>query len=218
VAVKLAFAAWTQLRSALRVPSLRPRRGWFRSCACVCCAGCGVGAFLGAVSMIAAVLTAVTGTAGPAVPPITCPGITVSQGFGDTPWEHPHTGIDIVCPRATPVVAIAGGVFQQFHDAGTPCAFFPGLRGGFGTYGLLIEADGVEVLYGHLDGFVAADGQTVAAGTVLGLEGSTGCSTGDHLHFEVRVAGRAVNPCGFLPAGYPDVHQTNGRCWGAAKP
>lgn len=151
-------------------------------------------------------------------PPMQCADLQVSQGFGDTPYEHPHTGIDIVCPGGTPVVAIASGVFHQRTGAPWACAFPTGARGGLGTYGELDVGDS-QILYGHLQGFALPDGTPVTVGTVLGFEGTSGCSTGFHLHFEVHVAGRVTNPCPFLPQGYPAAHDTTGaRCWGAAPP
>lgn len=150
--------------------------------------------------------------------PIACTGLQVSQGYGDTPYEHPHTGIDLVCPAGTPVVALVGGVFHQRSGGDVPCAFPPGARGGLGMFGEL-DAGDVAYVYGHLEGFGFTDNAVVAPGTVIGFEGSSGCSTGFHLHFEVRVAGRVTNPCPFLPQGYPAVHDAAGvRCWGSAPP
>lgn len=150
--------------------------------------------------------------------PMACPGLQVSQGYGDTPYEHPHTGVDIVCPAGTPVTAIVAGVFRQRQGAPIACLFPAGARGGLGTYGELDSGE-TAVLYGHLDGFAVADGMPVTAGTTLGYEGTSGCSTGFHLHFEVHVAGRVTNPCPFLPQGYPVAHDPgDGRCWGSAPP
>ena len=150
--------------------------------------------------------------------PMNCPSLYVSQGFGDTPWEHPHTGIDIVCPPATMVVAVADGVFHRNHGAPIACPYPPGRTGGLGTYGVL-DAGGRTYLYGHLSAYAAPDGASVVVGQPLGFEGMTGCATGDHLHFEVLVSGKPVNPCPLLPAGYPDPHDSSGlRCWGSALP
>ncbi len=150
--------------------------------------------------------------------PMNCPGLSVSQGFGDTPWEHPHTGIDIVCPPDTLVVAVVAGVFHRDHNAPSPCVFPVGRTGGLGTFGEL-DAGGDTFVYGHLGGFVAADGARVAAGQPLGFEGATGCATGPHLHFEVISGGRPVDPCPLLPAGYPAAHDPSGlRCWGSVPP
>ena len=161
---------------------------------------------------------AAPGSAGDLVAPLMCPGLQVSQGFGDTPFEHPHTGIDLVCPAGTPVRAVIGGIFYAEDGGAVPCVFPSGARGGLGHYGE-IDANGVEYLYGHLQSFAVPSGTPVPAGTVIGFEGSSGCSTGFHLHFEVRVRARAINPCSFLPQGYPATHESAAnRCWGSAPP
>jgi murein DD-endopeptidase MepM/ murein hydrolase activator NlpD len=147
-----------------------------------------------------------------------CASLTVSQGFGDTRWEHPHRGIDIVCPPRTRVLSVAAGIFRRYTDLSSACLFVPGRTGGYGIYGIVTAADGTQFLYGHLDGYALADLARVQPGTVLGFEGSSGCSSGPHLHFEVRRRGRAVNPCGYLPPGYPFTHDALGRCWGSAEP
>lgn len=176
-------------------------------------------AFVAAVAPLAGVQADVLTTSSSAsLAPIACNGLQVSQGYGDTPYEHPHTGIDLVCPAGTPVVAVVSGVFHRRWGGGVPCAFPPGAAGGLGMYGE-VDAGEVEYLYGHLEGFGSDDSAAVAPGTVIGFEGSSGCSTGFHLHFEVRVAGRLTNPCPFLPQGYPAVHDAAGvRCWGTAPP
>lgn len=159
----------------------------------------------------------VQGAAGSMVP-IACPDLAPSQGYGDTPYEHPHTGIDLLCPGDTPVAAISTGVVHQRHGPGVACLFPPGASGGLGTYAEVDSGD-VAYLYGHLDRFALADGTPVVPGTIIGYEGTSGCSTGFHLHFEVRVSGRATNPCPFLPPGYPSAHDAAGnRCWGLASP
>ena len=150
--------------------------------------------------------------------PMNCPRLYVSQGFGNTPWEHPHTGIDIVCPPATMVVAVAAGVFHRARGAPIACSYPKDRTGGLGAYGVL-DAGRRTYLYGHLEAFVAPDGADVTVGQPLGFEGASGCATGDHLHFEVLENGKPVNPCPFLPAGYPDPRDPTGsRCWGMAPP
>jgi murein DD-endopeptidase MepM/ murein hydrolase activator NlpD len=150
--------------------------------------------------------------------PMKCPKLYVSQGYGNTPWEHPHTGIDIVCPPDTLVIAVAAGVFHRAHGSPVACLYPSGRTGGLGTYGVL-DAGGTTFLYGHLDAYIATDGADVTIGQPLGFEGDSGCATGDHLHFEVLEGGRPVDPCPELPAGYPDPHDPTGlRCWGSAPP
>lgn len=213
-----------------------------RSCCLTTCAGCaactlvaGIVALAAGTALVAATASLVgdVGTSGceraadrtcarvaeaRVGVPMYCRGLSVTQGFGNTPWEHPHTGIDIVCPPDTLVVAVAAGVFHREHGASEPCLFPIGRTGGLGTYGEL-DAGGQTFVYGHLDGFVASDGALVAAGQPLGFEGATGCATGPHLHFEVISGGRPVDPCPLLPAGYPAAHDPSGlRCWGSVPP
>jgi len=73
-----------------------------------------------------------------------------------------------------------------------------------GGYGNLIEIDhgaGIQTRYGHLSQRIAQAGQMVRRGDLIGLMGSTGRSTGSHLHYEVRVAGQAIDPISFVPGG-----------------
>jgi murein DD-endopeptidase MepM/ murein hydrolase activator NlpD len=73
-----------------------------------------------------------------------------------------------------------------------------------GGYGNLIEIEhggGVATRYGHLSGYAVAPGERVEAGEVVGYAGSTGRSTGSHLHYETRINGEPVNPLRFLEAG-----------------
>jgi murein DD-endopeptidase MepM/ murein hydrolase activator NlpD len=140
----------------------------------------------------------------------------VSQGFGCTavaveppppsPYYCPpdaahaadlrfHTGIDLAATYGTPVFAVAAGTVQVVESST-----------GFGIHILLTPpvSAGKQVvyLYGHLSGVAVADGVVVKAGQPLGSVGSTGNSTGPHLHFEVEVGGVPVNPCSIFPTGY----------------
>jgi len=112
----------------------------------------------------------------------------LTSGFGER-W-HPvhggyrfHAGVDLAAPTGSPLAATSDGVV---------------IRAGYaGGYGLLVAIDhggGIETRYGHLSGLNVAVGQGVKAGQVIGFVGSTGESTGPHVHYEVRVNGRAVNP------------------------
>lgn len=217
-------------RRALVNAALSRRSGGRRTAGCGCAAVAACALAMASIALLASFVTVTTpldasqlpdereGSRGVDVVPMTCPGFQVSQGYGDTPYEHPHTGVDLVCPAGTPVAAVADGVFHQRQGGSVPCVFPAGARGGLGTYGELDVGD-VQFLYGHLEAFAVADGTAIPAGTVLGFEGTSGCSTGFHLHFEVHVAGRLTNPCPFLPQGYPAAHDPAGaRCWGAAPP
>ncbi len=99
-----------------------------------------------------------------------------------------HMGIDLSGPVGTPIYATADGVIS---DAGWNS----------GGYGNLIKVDhgrGVETRYAHLSKILVASGQRVKRGQMIGKMGSTGRSTGSHLHYEVRIEGRAVNPIPFM--------------------
>ena len=125
----------------------------------------------------------------------------ISQGFGcnsywfeqyepSCPYPHRiHTGIDIAGSYGTPVIAADTGVVY----------FYPGTYG-YGNYIVMIHGNGYSTLYGHLSRFNSSmgNGAIVARGDLIGYEGSTGNSTGPHLHFEIRVANVWKNPCLWL--------------------
>lgn len=125
------------------------------------------------------------------------PGAVLTQPFGPTtlPFEPPyagfahfHTGIDVSTAEGTPVHAAAAGVvvLAGFN------------AGGYGNFVVLAHAGGLDTLYGHLDSILVRQGQAVARDQPIGTEGSTGNSTGAHLHFEVRRGGRPVDPAPYL--------------------
>jgi murein DD-endopeptidase MepM/ murein hydrolase activator NlpD len=103
------------------------------------------------------------------------------------PSKHLHSGIDIAEPYGTPVMAADNGVASLY---GTCC--------GYGNYVILTHGNGYSTLYGHLSGFNVRNGQLVVRGQVIAFEGSTGNSTGPHLHFEVRYNDNYVDPCNYL--------------------
>ena len=99
-----------------------------------------------------------------------------------------HPGLDMAAPMGTPVYATADGLVERAERT-------------FGGYGNLIEiahGKGIETRYGHLSQILVHPSQRIHRGDLIALMGSTGRSTGSHLHYEVRIDGRAVNPMPFL--------------------
>ncbi|NLT24125.1 MAG: M23 family metallopeptidase [Syntrophorhabdus sp.] len=99
--------------------------------------------------------------------------------------HRPHRGIDYVAATGTPVSALGDGVVS-----------FSGRRGGYGKLVIIRHRNGYSTWYGHLSSVAKGirNGSRVEQGDIIGRVGSTGLATGPHLHFEMRVAGRAVNP------------------------
>ena len=131
----------------------------------------------------------------------------ITQGFGCTsyPFEpydptcpslHFHSGIDIATDYGTPVHAADGGIVHNFTMG---CSWGGGLCG-YGRYVVIVHAGGFTTLYGHLSSWAVGDGTQVDKDTVIGYEGSTGNSTGPHVHFEIDLAGMPVDPLAYLPA------------------
>ena len=98
-----------------------------------------------------------------------------------------HTGIDISSPMGTPVIAPADGV-----------VIATSFVNGYGRTIIVDHGYGLSTLYGHLSGFAVAERETVHRGDVLGFVGSSGRSTGSHLHYEVRIHNTPVNPHKYL--------------------
>ncbi|HEX6349337.1 MAG TPA: peptidoglycan DD-metalloendopeptidase family protein [Candidatus Dormibacteraeota bacterium] len=124
-------------------------------------------------------------------------GAVLTQPFGPTDlwfepplgqYAHFHTGVDLAAPDGTPVVAAADGIVVAVGST----------VGGYGNYVILAHGGGLQTLYGHLDRSTVALGQYVTVGTPIGYEGSTGFSTGPHLHFEVRLNEAVVDPALYI--------------------
>ena len=123
---------------------------------------------------------------------------TITQPFGPTnvtleppfgPYKHFHTGIDIAAPLAAPVMAAADGLVVAVGHSNV----------GYGNFVVIAHGGGVATLYGHLlQTDVKVDDRAVR-GQLIGLEGSTGFSTGPHVHFELRVNDQVVDPMPYLP-------------------
>ena len=98
-----------------------------------------------------------------------------------------HTGLDIAAPAGTPIKAAASGTVT-----------FAGYSGGYGYVVKVNNGNGVQTYYGHCSRLYVSAGEKIEAGEVIAAVGSTGNSTGNHLHFEVRVNGSVVNPQNYL--------------------
>lgn len=115
----------------------------------------------------------------------------ITSGFG--PRVHPvtgeyrmHEGVDIAAPTGTPVVAAAAGT-----------VVYAGAAGGYGLLVIVDHGGGLTTRYGHLSRIAVGPGDPLTGGAAIGAVGSTGLSTGPHLHFEVRVDGVAQDPLAF---------------------
>jgi murein DD-endopeptidase MepM/ murein hydrolase activator NlpD len=116
----------------------------------------------------------------------------VSSRFGPrvhpvTGQRHQHSGVDFAAPAGTPVRAAAAGRVT-----------FAGTRGAYGNLVIVAHPDGTETWYAHQRDLAVRAGQEVASGSVLGTVGSTGRSTGPHLHLELRRGGVPVDPLPLL--------------------
>ena len=130
------------------------------------------------------------------------PQAHISQPFGPSSfwfeppyggYPHFHTGIDMVEPFGSPVYAADDGVVALVGSSSS----------GYGNYVVIAHSGGLDTLYGHLSTALVKLGDRVAQGQPVGLEGSSGNSTGAHLHFELRINQRPVDPTPYLPPGAP---------------
>lgn len=106
-------------------------------------------------------------------------------------WGTNHYGVDLAVPTGTQVAAAADGVVIQ-----------SGWNGGYGISVYVDHGNGIITRYGHLSQAYAQVGRSVSQGEILGLSGSTGNSTGPHLHFEIRIGEVAVNPENYVEIEY----------------
>ena len=124
------------------------------------------------------------------------PGYSPGSAYG---WRiHPiwgdmrfHAGEDIAAPSGTPILAADSGVATVIPNNGN----------GYGNYIMINHGGGRVTLYAHMSAFAISNGQTVTQGQVIGYVGSTGNSTGPHLHFEVRVNGATTDPKSYFNFG-----------------
>jgi murein DD-endopeptidase MepM/ murein hydrolase activator NlpD len=126
----------------------------------------------------------------PSLMPVAARRLTSSFGTRQHPilgTLRAHNGVDLAATYGSPIIATASGVV--------------GTAGWSGGYGLLVSLDhgsGLQTRYGHMSRVSVTPGQQVQKGDVIGFVGSTGMSTGPHLHYEIRINGQAINPAAQL--------------------
>jgi len=126
----------------------------------------------------------------PSIQPLANFTFTSAFGVRSDPFRGSaamHAGIDLSASYGTPIYATADGTIDRAEW--------------FGGYGNMVEIDhgkGIATRYGHMSRIAAHSGEHVRRGELIGYVGSTGRSTGNHLHYEVRIDGHAVNPIPFL--------------------
>ncbi len=135
-------------------------------------------------------LAAKTQVAVPSINPVEIMKFSSGYGYRNAPTRgasRNHKGIDIPGPVGTPIYATADGLIGRAQWVG-----------GYGKYVEINHGNSVQTRYGHLSAMNVMPGQRIKKGDILGYMGSTGRSTGSHLHYEVRIAGEAINPSAFL--------------------
>ncbi|MCY1670768.1 M23 family metallopeptidase [Novosphingobium sp. SL115] len=146
----------------------------------------------------------------PSLAPVAMTRLSSSYGMRTHPvlgGRRAHKGIDLSAPTGTPIRASADGVVEKADW--------------FGGYGLYVQLDhggAMETRYGHMSRVAVAEGQQVRKGDVIGYVGSTGRSTGPHLHYEVRVAGEAVNPLPYMQGSSDKIYASNSPAEGRGGP
>ena len=113
--------------------------------------------------------------------------ITSRFGNRESIRSYGHTGLDIAAPGGTPIRAAADGTVS-----------FSGYSGGYGYVVKISHGNGIETYYAHCSELYVSSGEKIEAGDVIAAVGSTGNSTGDHLHFEVVVDGTEIDPQNYL--------------------
>jgi murein DD-endopeptidase MepM/ murein hydrolase activator NlpD len=124
--------------------------------------------------------------------PLASGSYRASSQFGECSalWSQCHTGLDLAAPSGTPILSVASGVVTETAYAGA-----------YGNRTIVTLEDGTELWYCHQDSVSVGAGEAVAAGQPIGTVGTTGNTTGAHLHLEVRPGGGdPVDPLGVLAA------------------
>lgn len=154
------------------------------------------------VSLVALCLALLGCAEGPTVPQVNpLPGARLTSAFGPRPHDpvsgrivadDHHDGYDLAAPAGSPI-----------HAAKSGTVAFVGVKGGYGQAVILAHPGGWTTLYGHASRLAVKQGQRVRAGQVIAYVGSTGHSTGPHLHYELRYQGHPVDPSLALAKGHP---------------
>lgn len=113
--------------------------------------------------------------------------ITSRYGAVESVRNHTHKGLDIAAPAGTTIKTAANGIVS-----------FAGWMSGYGNLVIIDHDNGVQTYYGHCSKVYVSEGQSVIAGDKIAAVGSTGDSTGNHLHFEIRVNGKQINPQNYI--------------------
>lgn len=111
---------------------------------------------------------------------------SISSGFGMR-WGRMHEGVDIAASMGSPITAALDGTVN-----------YAGVEEGYGNTIKISHSNGIETIYGHCSSILVKSGQQIKKGEKIGLVGSTGNSTGPHVHFEVRIDGKPQNPLQYL--------------------
>jgi murein DD-endopeptidase MepM/ murein hydrolase activator NlpD len=137
----------------------------------------------------------------PSINPVEIMKFSSGYGYRSAPTRgasRNHKGIDIPGPVGSPIYATADGTIGRAQWVG-----------GYGKYVEINHGNAVQTRYGHLSAMNVVPGQRIRKGDILGYMGSTGRSTGSHLHYEVRIAGEAINPMAFLSPLKSDTNVSN---------
>lgn len=121
----------------------------------------------------------------------------ITTGYGSYSWGGTHSGVDFSCAAGTAIYAVKSGTVV----ISTALRNSRGAYKSYGEYVVIDHHDGTMTLYAHMysGSRMVSPGQSVSQGQQIGKVGSTGNSTGNHLHFEVRINGKPVNPTPYLP-------------------
>ena len=113
--------------------------------------------------------------------------ITSRYGSKESIRNHTHQGLDIAAKTGTPIKAVAEGTIK-----------YAGTMNGYGNIVIIDHGNEIETYYGHCSKLYVKTGEVIKAGDVIAAVGSTGNSTGSHLHFEIRQSGKYINPQNYL--------------------